>query len=99
MNNNKKMITRILLVFYYKWLGKKCKKIDLYELKSLARHSVIRVIIKVQGYGIESSCCTHWEEGKVCVRLWLKNRNRPLVRPRSRLHEHISYICRRQNME
>ena len=43
MNNNKKLI--ILLVFYYKWLARKMQKIDLYELKSLARYSIIRMIV------------------------------------------------------
>jgi hypothetical protein len=32
------------------------QKIYLFELKSLARYSIIRVIIEVQEYGIERSC-------------------------------------------
>jgi hypothetical protein len=60
MNKNKNVI--ILLVFYYKWLAKKIQKIDHYELKSLARCNIIRVVIKVQEYGIERTCCTQWEE-------------------------------------
>jgi len=42
------------------------QKIDLCELKSLARYSIIRVITEVQEHGIERSCCTHWEVGR-CV--------------------------------
>ena len=53
MNNNKKLI--ILLVFYYKWLARKMQKIDLYELKSLARYSIIRMIVNTLRAG-EADC-------------------------------------------